>query len=378
MRWFRKNKWIAAIFLLLLGCDQEPSITPSGNTIKIGIIAPFSGNDFAKGEEGLRGVQTAIAMLPLLDNGDKVELIVKDDQNDPAMAVQALAELAQTKQVAAVVTFSGSGPVLAMAKRANTFQVPIVAVLATHPDVTKENDYVSQICFDNTFQGRVAAFFVRDDLLLDRVAIFKTPTSFYSSNLADEFESQFIALGGIVTEVIGIREGEDNLVETLARVKEKDPELLYMPLGAKEVIAIMKAVKELGWDPKEMASDGLLATVFSQYAQQLHLLEGLLATEFFHHRSVGTGFGQRARKQHKGRATSYTAMGVEGFSILLDAMNRCTDPKDRDCVNRQIRSTTGFEGLMGKITIDVNGKAHRPVIINAIKNTRLKYIVKVY
>ena len=224
----------------------------------------------------------------------------------------------------------------------------------------------------------MAAFFVLDDILLDRVATFKTPTSFYSSNLADEFESQYIALGGIVTEVIDIREGEDNLVETLARVKQKDPELLYMPLGAKEVIAIMKAVKELGWDPRVMASDGLLATVFSQYAQQLRLLEGLLATEFFHHRSVGTGFGQRARKQHKGRATSYTAMGVEGFSILLDAMNRCTDPKDRDCVNRQIRSTTGFEGLMGKITIDVNGKAHRPVIINAIKNTRLKYIVKVY
>jgi branched-chain amino acid transport system substrate-binding protein len=71
-------------------------------------------------------------------------------------------------------------------------------------------------------------------------------------------------------------------------------------------------------------------------------------------------------------------MGLEGFSLLLEAMNRCDDPADRGCINRQIRSTTEFEGLMGKISIDSTGKAHRPVIINAIKNTHLKYIVKVY
>lgn len=378
MRCLRQNTWIVAILLFLFGCDQEPSITPSGNTIKIGIIAPFSGSAFSKGEDGLRGIQTAIAMRPLLNNGDKVELVLKDDQNDPAMAVQALAELTQTDQVAAVVTLSSSGPVLSMTKRANTYQTPIVAVLATHPDVTKESDYVSQICFDNIFQGHVAAFFVRDDLLLDRVAIFRTPTSFYSSNLAAEFESQFTALGGIITDVRDIQEGEDDLADTLALVMEKGPELLYMPLGAKEVIAIMKAVNEMGWDPREMASDGLLATVFLQYKQHLHLLEGLLSTDFFHYSSAETEFGKLAKKRHKGKATSYTAMGVEGFSILLDAMNRCENPRDRDCINRKIRSTTGFEGLMGKITIDAKGKAHRPVIINAIENSRLKYVVKVY
>lgn len=378
MRCLRQNTWIVAILLFLFGCDQAPSITPSGNTIKIGIIAPFSGSAFSKGEDGLRGIRTAIAMRPLLNNGDKVELVLKDDQNDPAMAVQALAELTQTDQVAAVVTLSSSGPVLSMTKRANTYQTPIVAVLATHPDVTKESDYVSQICFDNIFQGHVAAFFVRDDLLLDRVAIFRTPTSFYSSNLAAEFESQFTALGGIITDVRDIQEGEDDLADTLALVMEKGPELLYMPLGAKEVIAIMKAVNEMGWDPREMASDGLLATVFLQYKQHLHLLEGLLSTDFFHYRSAETEFGKLAKKRHKGKATSYTAMGVEGFSILLDAMNRCENPRDRDCINRKIRSTTGFEGLMGKITIDAKGKAHRPVIINAIENSRLKYVVKVY
>ena len=379
MRFMQRITTIVAMALLLCGCGSEPvSIVPSGNTIKIGVIAPFSVSDVAKGEEGLRGIQTAMAMHPLLDNGDKVELVVKDDQNNPVRAVQALKELTHTEKVAAVLTLSGSEPVLAMAGQANVYQVPIVAVLATHPDVTKDNDWVSQICFDNRFQGQVAAFFVRDDLLVDRVAIFKTPTNAYSSNLADEFKAQFIALGGEVTEVVDILGEETDLDQALMRVRQKDPELLYMPLAAKDVITIQQVLKRIGWDPREMASDGLLATVISQHSEHMGLLNGLMATEFFHYLSQSTEFGQRARKVHKGRATSYTAMAVEGVSILIDAMNRCEDPADRACVNRQIRSTRDFEGLIGKISIDARGKAHRPVVINGIRDGRMEYLVKVY
>jgi branched-chain amino acid transport system substrate-binding protein len=378
MRLFILNKWALVIFLLFFGCEQTSTNTPSGNVIQVGIIAPFSGSDFAKGEEGLRGVQTALVMRPLLDNGDKIELVIKDDQNNPALSTKALAELTDSEKVAAVVTFSSSGPVLAMAKKANDHQTPIVAALATHPEVTKSNNYVSQTCFDNSFQGHVAAFFVRDDLLVDRVAVFKTPTSFYSSNLANEFESQFTALSGSVTDVFDIREGETEYADILARVRLRDPELLYMPLAAKEAIAITQAIDKMGWKPRKMASDGLLATVISQHAQHLDHLDGMLATDFFHYDSLGTNFGKRASKAHKGEATSYTAMGVEAFSILLEAMNHCDEPSNRACINRQIRSTTDFEGLMGKITIDATGKAHRPIIINSIKNGRLEYIVKVY
>lgn len=367
--------FLFTMVLVFCGCEQQPAIKPSGKSIKIGIIAPFSGSDFAKGEEGLKGVQTAIKIQPLLDNGDRIEIIIKDDQNDPVKAVKALQELTQTGQVSALVTFSRSGPVLAMARVANTYKTPIIAALATHPDVTKGNDYVSQICFDNIFQGQVAALFVRDDLLLDRVAIFKSPDSFYSSNLATEFERKFTALGGEVTDVIEIT---DQGTDILKGVQAKNPELLYLPVTVTDVITIIQEVKQMRWAPRLMASDGLLATVFTQHKEQLGLLDGLLATEFFHNASQGTRFADRAGAAHKGRATSYTAMGVEGMAILLDAMNRCDDPANRQCINRQVRSTVDFEGLQGKISIDSNGKADRPLLINAIKNSQLKYIVKVY
>ena len=371
---------IATAAVLLVGCEQpQPAVVPSGKSIKVGIIAPFSGSESAKGEEGMRGIQTMLRMQPLLANGDRIELITKDDQNDPVKAVEALQELVRGEAVAAIVTFSNSGPALAMAMVADLFNTPILAALATHPDITENNGYVSQVCFDNNFQGNVAALFVRDELLVDSVAIFHNPGNFYSSNLATVFGHKFNALKGSVTDEIALPEGSTDVTAILEGIQDKGTELLYLPIAAKDVITIVQAIAQMAWKPILMTSDGLLATVVSTYKPQLKLLDGLLTTDFYHHDSLGTPFADRVSEVRSGpKGTSYTALGVETFAILLAAMNRCNDPTDKACINRQVRSTTHFEGLLGKISIDASGKAHRPLVINAIKGQKLKHIVKVY
>jgi len=71
-------------------------------------------------------------------------------------------------------------------------------------------------------------------------------------------------------------------------------------------------------------------------------------------------------------------MGIEGYALLINAMNRCGDAGDRACINRQIRSTRNFMGVLGKISIGPDGKADRPLYVNAIHGGNMKYIVKVY
>jgi branched-chain amino acid transport system substrate-binding protein len=59
-------------------------------------------------------------------------------------------------------------------------------------------------------------------------------------------------------------------------------------------------------------------------------------------------------------------------------MDRCNDPANRECINKQIRSTAYFTGIIGNITIGPNGKAQRPLVINSIQGGRSKFIFKVY
>jgi branched-chain amino acid transport system substrate-binding protein len=122
--------------------------------------------------------------------------------------------------------------------------------------------------------------------------------------------------------------------------------------------------------------------MLAQHNNEIDLVDGMLATDFFANLMPLTPFGKRARdkyrEKYKSTATAYAALGAEGYAILLNAMNRCSDPADRECINNQIRSTTNFTGIVGNITIGPNGKAQRPLTINSIQGGQSKFIVKVY
>ncbi len=364
------------------GCDPKPAIEPSGKTIKIGIIAPFSGPVLAYGTEGLKGVQVAMQLQPYLDNGDGIELVVEDDKNEPALTVRLLKKLVKEVKVSAIITFSSTSPVLAMAKVADDYKTPVLAAVATHPDITKDNGFISQLVFDDNFQGIVAALFVRDDLLIDTVAVFNNPTSVYSSHLAAEFERKFKSIGGEITDTISLTEETADLSKVIKGVYDHTPELLYLPISVKDVIRVIREVRKLDWTPKMMGGDGLISTMLGQHKVDIDLVDGMLATDSFAHGMPLTPFGKRARDRYLDKyeetRTAYAALGAEGYAILLNAMNRCSDPADRGCINRQIRSTTNFQGIIGNITIGPNGKSQRALIINSIQNGRSKFLFKVY
>jgi branched-chain amino acid transport system substrate-binding protein len=381
----KKLVYLSILFSLVFwldGCDRKPAIEASGKTIKVGIIAPLSGSVLAYGKEGLKGIETAKQLQPYLQNGDRIELVVEDDKNDPALTVERLKKLVEKDKVSAIMTFSSSKPVLAMAKVADNYQTPILAALATHPDITEDDGFISQLAFDDDFQGTVAALFVRDDLLIDTVAVFNDPTSVYSSHLASEFERKFKSIGGEITDRIALTEETAELSDVIKGVYDNAPELLYLPISVKDVIRVVREVRKLDWKPEMMGSDGLISTMIAQHKDEIDLVEGMLATDSFAHRMLLTPFGKRAAemysKMYKDTATAHVALGAEGYAILLDAMNRCSDPADRDCINKQIRSTTNFMGIVGNITIGPDGKSTRPLCINSIQRGRSKFIFKVY
>jgi branched-chain amino acid transport system substrate-binding protein len=373
---------IICLVFWLGGCDQKPAITPSGKTIKVGVIAPLSGPDLAYGKEGLKGMEIAMQLKPYLQNGDRIEWVVVDDKNEENLTVKLLEKLVVEDKVSAIITFSSSSPVLAMAIVADKYNTPILAAVATHPDITEHNGFISQLVFDDNFQGIVAALFVRDDLLVDKVAVFRDLNSNYSTHLASEFLKKFKSIGGEVTDTISLNENLDDLSKVLKRVYANAPELLYLPVSATDVIRITREVRKLDWQPKMMGGDGLISTMLTQHREEIDLIEGMLATDSFAHDMPLTPFGKRARDRYRDKygetRTAYAALGAEGYVLLIDAMNRCLDPADRECINNQIRSTTHFKGLIGNITIGPNGKAQRALCISSIQDGRSKFIFKVY
>ncbi len=366
---------------LLYACERKPEISPSGITLKIGVITPLSGDHKTSGESGLEGIKVAQQVRTFLDNGDKIELIIEDDQSTPDKALMALEKLATKDNVSAVLILSPSEIAIAVSKVADKYQTPILSTIATSPEVTKYSNFVSQLSFDDTFQAMAAALYARDELLIEKAAVFSHPDNPHFSYLGKEFIDKFQSVGGVITDSIFVTADTENLTNILEKVSHNKPTLLYVPVDTKIVLQISKYVKSVEWDPIILGTDGLLADILTEYSDDLHLLDDMIATDLYYDDMKLTSYGKKLEKVialKKIDANTNSAVAMEAYSVLLKAMNRCDPPVTRECINKKVRSTRNFEGVMGYISIDSNGKSHRPLIINSLEGGYLNFMVKVY
>lgn len=217
--------------------------------------------------------------------------------------------------------------------------------------------------------------------MIDRAGVVIDNQNPHSLYLAQEFAEEFTAVGGIA-ELIPASRDETIFIKELQSLQKRDVDLLYMPLDAEYVVSAEKLLGEIDWHPLSMGSDGLQATILLQYPESIDMVEGMLATDPYSTSVPTTDYGRKISKLFKENfetpGTVLTALGAEGGSILIAAMNRCRPAVDSSCINRMLRSTKDFIGIAGKISIGEDGKAERPIYLNTIENGHLRMVVKVY
>ena len=374
---------LCAILILSSGCqNREATVSPSGKVVKIGVIAPMSGPDQKSGENALAGIQTSLQLQPFLHNGDKIELVVEDSQGTPEQILSSLEKLRGEEDVSGVLLMAKSDAVLPLVPVADQYKIPILALIATHPDITKNNQFISQLSFDDIFQGTVAALYVRDEMLIDRVAVFYDPGNSHYLFLENEFVRKYASAGGKIVERIPVNSETGDIRKIMERLRENHVQLLYLAVPPEQVINISRSASEIGWTPKKMGSDGMLAAIVLQHKEAIGLVNGMMATDIFSNLPPKTKYGEKIfslyHKLFSVPGTSYTVLGSEGMSVLTHAIDRCSNKYDRLCVNRMLRYTKGFEVFSGRLTIREDGKAERPVFVNHIAGQEMKFLVKVY
>lgn len=364
------------------GCDDARQVNPSGAVVKIGFIGPQQGPKAALGQDTLQGVLSAQAVKPLLDNGDRLEILAEDSGNDPQVTWRAMQKLVHEDGVTALLLGLDSHSLLQVAQFSESLQTPAIALIATHPGIVTGSDYISQLCFDDATQGSVAALFVRDELLIKRAAVIVDPGDPHSRFLQEAFEKKFLSTGGELTGSHSVADINEGL---LRHLQARGTEVLYLPISAQHVLQLEELLGEIEWSPEVMVSDGLLANVLSLFQGRAADLDGMYSTdlfsdrgEFVRHRRLGRQAEVSFGYLFDDEENTFTGLGVEGYAILVHAMNRCASASDRQCVNREIRATKDFIGTMAKISIGADGRASRPVYINTIENGYLKSVVKVY
>lgn len=230
--------------------------------VKIGVVAPITGQNAIGGQYIKNGVELAVKEFAPegLEVGGKkydVRVIYEDNENKPDITANAFRKLIDQNEVVAIVGPDASSTSLAGGPIAQAAQVPVVTTFATNPKVTEVGDYVFRACFIDPFQGSVMAKYVMENLKATKAAILYNNGNDFSKGLTEFFKQSFEAMGGqvVALEAYGGSDIRDFNAQ-LNNIKASDAEVLYLPNAFFETGLQMNQARKAGITVPFVGGDG--------------------------------------------------------------------------------------------------------------------------
>lgn len=337
----------------------------SGDTIKVGVYVDLSGQTSSFGKSTKNGIELAVDEINKNGgvNGKKMELVIEDDQGKPEQAKTVVSKLINQDKVNVVLGEVASTNSLAAAPVAQEAKIPMITPSSTNPKVTEIGDYIFRVCFIDPFQGGVAATFAATELKAKTAAIFGDVQSDYSKGLTNFFEQEFTKQGGKVIDKQAYTQNDADFKSQLTNIRQKNPDVIYVPGYYGEVGIIAKQARELGMNQPILGGDGWDAPEIWNLGG-----ESLKNTYITNHYSMENpapeiqSFVKAYEAKYSVKPDSLAALAYDAANILADSLKRAggTDPaKLRDA----IAATKDFKGVTGSISLNAERNAVKPAVI---------------
>lgn len=261
----KAKKVIALVLCSMLLLGMLAGCGSSDDTVVIGYIGDLSGSDAYVGIPPQLFLEDYFAELN--ENGGilgkKVKLVAYDMQPDNAVdGVNACNRLISQDKAIAILGPSSSTAAIPMADICDEAHVPFIATSATNEKVTVAEDgtlhpYSFRVCFIDSYQGTAAANYAWADGIR-KVGMIETLGNPYSQNICNYFEEQFSALGGEITDRIGIQSEDVEFRAQLTNFAMQGIDALFVPSGTyKQPAYIANQAKDLGLDIQFIFTDGV-------------------------------------------------------------------------------------------------------------------------
>jgi branched-chain amino acid transport system substrate-binding protein len=163
--------------------------SPSVDTLKVGVIGPFTGPSADFGVPMRNGIELAVEEINAVGGylGRKLEIIYKNDQGDPDIGRKAAEEIAAESAVA-VLGFCNTGVAAKSIEVFQTAKIPLIIPCATGTPLTAKYPAPESYIFRTSPRDSIQAPFVVDDIIKrnwTRVAIFADTTGYGDAGLKD-------------------------------------------------------------------------------------------------------------------------------------------------------------------------------------------------
>jgi len=272
---------IGGVILWLLNMPT-PTIKPINQkqVVKIGFVAPFTGDAATYGEFALKAFKLGLEDFNTSHPNLNFEVIYEDGKCDPKEAVAAANKLINVDGVRYIIGGFCSGETLAMAPIAESNKVIMLSPASGSPDITKAGDYIFRNLASDDYTAKTLAKIAIANG--DKQIGLITENKDYPQTLKKAFSNYFSSQGGEVKADEVFNSNVTDFRTIITKFKGQNIKNIYLLTQTYQIaILVLRQMKELGYEPKIYTSESIInEEAFKAYDPAFKsLLEGAIATQ---------------------------------------------------------------------------------------------------
>ena len=199
----------------------------AADTVKVGLIMPFSGSYAQWGAETKGGVEAYQAIHGKSVNGIDIEIVMRDEGGiDPARSKQLAEELILRDKVSFLTGFVFSPDALAVADLITEAKMPTIITNAATGYIVRKSPYYVRVSFTLPQNSAPLGIWAAKNGIKTVVSVIADYVSGNDSN--DAFVKTFTAGGGKVLEVIKYPTTVADISPYYERVMQDKPDAIYV------------------------------------------------------------------------------------------------------------------------------------------------------
>jgi branched-chain amino acid transport system substrate-binding protein len=353
----KKYLWIIAIIVvIIIGAIalSNTSPTPVGEkqTVKIGIIAPLTGQLAALGESAKKSAE--LALKEAGDTKYNYELVFEDSQFDPKLAVTAANKLISINKVMAIITLgSGTGNAInTVAESGKTTNFSLAS------DPTTAKGTYNYVHWTPPFtEGQLLA----KELIkkgYKKVSVVDTnhPGALAITNALKE------ALSDSGVEIVSydlINVGTRDFKTIISKIKQTNPEIIFLQMFTPEIEIITQQIKDLGLNKPITSVEAF------EWSSNPALFEG----QWFVSDAVVPGFAKKFFAEYNSQPLPFSSYTSDRVSFLINIQEKEKSPINPIDLPGIISKAGNWNSpIFGKVVIDKDGFFITPASVKIIKD----------
>lgn len=343
----------AAVLTLGLGLAALPAAAADTGPIKIGLILPMTGQQASTGRQIDAAVKLYMAQNNPTIGGRKVEIVLKDDAANPDATRRIAQELVVQEKVVALAGFGITPAAMATAPIATQSKTPMVVMAAATSAITEASPFVVR----TSFTLPQAAVSIAEWANKNKIKKVVTLVSDYAPGIDAEkyFADRIVLNGGQVMDKLRTPLRAPDFAPVLQKVRDANPEALYVFLPSGQGAAFMKQFAERGLDKSGIR---LIGTGDITDDDQLNgmgdVALGVVTSHHYsaHHKSpANQKFVEAFKKANNGMRPNFMGVGgYDGIRVIVEGLKASKGQGGEALLNAMKGQV--FESPRGPVLID--------------------------